>query len=150
MTFRVLFVVAVYYNLDINQIDIKTAFLYDLINQLIYIQIPKGSKSQAIEEMVCKLLKALYDFKQAPKLWYEKLSKFLLEKLGLQQINTNHNIFISSTRITGPIVSTFVDNIKIMGVKDSKIITNAKKGLTAAFEMADMGLISFYLKLKVT
>lgn len=42
MTFKVLFAITAYYNLDINQIDIKTAFLYGLINQLIYVQILKG------------------------------------------------------------------------------------------------------------
>lgn len=44
MAFRVLFAIAAYYNLNINQIDIKIAFLYDLINQLVYMQISKGSK----------------------------------------------------------------------------------------------------------
>lgn len=32
MTFQVFFAIATYYNLDINQIDIKTAFLYSFIN----------------------------------------------------------------------------------------------------------------------
>lgn len=41
MTFRALFAIAAYYDLDINQIDEKTAFLYKLIDQLVYIQISK-------------------------------------------------------------------------------------------------------------
>lgn len=61
MAFSVLFVIEAYYNLDINEMDIKTAFLYRMINQLVYIQISKGLKSSANKEMVCKLLKALYD-----------------------------------------------------------------------------------------
>ncbi len=35
MAFRVLFAIAEYYDLDINQMDVKTAFFYDLIDQLI-------------------------------------------------------------------------------------------------------------------
>ncbi len=57
---------------------------------------------------------------------------------------------MSPAGINGPIVSTFVDDIKIMGAKNSGVIDRVKQKLTAAFEMADMGLISFYLGLKVS
>ncbi len=83
MAFRVLFAIAAYYDLDINQKDIKTAFLYGLIDQLVYVQIFKGLENSTNRGKVCKLLKALYRLKQVPKLWYERLSKFLFEKLGL-------------------------------------------------------------------
>ena len=42
MAFRVLFAIAAYYDLDIDQMDVKTAFLYGIIDQLVYVQIPKG------------------------------------------------------------------------------------------------------------
>ena len=92
MVFRVLCAIAAYYDLDIDQMDVKTAFLYGLIDQLVYVQKPKGSESSANKGMVCKLLKAFYGLKQAPRLWYERLSKFLLKKLGLQRINADHSI----------------------------------------------------------
>lgn len=99
--------------------------------------------------MVCKLLKALYGLKQAPRLWYKRLSTFFLEKLGLRRINTDHSIFVLTAEINGPIASSFVDDIKIMGAKDSGVISRVKAELTAAFEMIDIGPISFYLGLKV-
>ena len=99
--------------------------------------------------MVCKLLKALYSLKQAPRLWYKWLSKSLLEKLGLHQIKADHSIFVTEVDIQGPIVSIFVDNIKIMGVKGSGFIERVKKELAVASDMVDMGPISFYLGLKV-
>lgn len=37
LVFRVQFAVVAYYDLDIDQMDIKIAFLYDLIDQLVYI-----------------------------------------------------------------------------------------------------------------
>lgn len=83
MAFRVLFTITAYYNLDIDYIDVKTAFLYNLIDQLIYVQISKGSEDRTNKGMVRKLLKAFYGLKQAPKLWYKRLSKFLFERLGL-------------------------------------------------------------------
>lgn len=95
MAFRVLFAIAAYYNLNIDQMDVKTAFLYGMIDQLVYVQNPKGSKNSINKGMVCKLLKALYCLKQAPRLWYERLSQFLLEKLDLKQINADHSIFVT-------------------------------------------------------
>lgn len=68
MTFRVLFVIAAYYNFEIDQIDVKTAFHYSLIDQLVYVQIPNGSEISANKNMICKLLKALYELKQALRL----------------------------------------------------------------------------------
>lgn len=148
MAFRVLFAIAAFYDLDIDQMDVKTAFLYGDIDQLLYVELPKGYYEDQ-EYMVCRLNKALYGLKQSPRLWYEQLSSFLLEKLGLSRINANHSIFITQYGLKGPVVSTFVDDIKIMGPKGSGVIERVKVELAAAFEMVDMGPISFYLCLKV-
>ena len=68
MAFRVLFAIAAYYDLDIDQMDVKTAFLYGLIDQLIYVEMPKGTETNATRDMICKLQKALYGLKQSPRL----------------------------------------------------------------------------------
>lgn len=51
--------------------------------------------------------------------------------------------------LNSPVVSTFVDEIKIMAPKESGIIQRIKAKLKAAFSMVNMGPISFYLGLKV-
>ena len=129
--------------------DVKTAFLYGLIDQLIYMEIPKGTETEATKNMVCKLLKAIYGLKQSPRLWYERFSAFLLEKLGLKRIHADHSIFVSGAGLKGPVLSVFVDDIKIMAPKDSGIIKRVEAELTAAFSMSDMGPISFYLGLRI-
>lgn len=63
MAFRTLFALAAFFNLDINQNDVKTAFFYCFIDQLIYMEVAKGTKTKATKNMVCKLLKALYGLK---------------------------------------------------------------------------------------
>lgn len=125
------------------------AFLYRLINQLVYVWISKSSEIVANKSMVCKLFKAFYTLKQALKLWYKWLWKFLLKKLDLHQINTNYSIFVIEIDIKGPIVSIFIDDIKIIGVQRSGIIKQVKKKLTTAFDIIDIGPISFYLSLKI-
>ncbi len=68
MVFRVNFVITAFLDLNINQIDIKTAFLYDFINQLVYVEIAKAIKLAVNYNIICKLLKALYGLKQSPYL----------------------------------------------------------------------------------
>lgn len=149
MGFRVLFGITAYYDLDINQMDVKTAFLYGLIDQLVYIQISKDSEDLTNKSKICKLFKALYRLKQAPMLWYKRLSKFLLEKLGFSQINADHSIFVTTAKIHWPIISTFVDDIKVMGVEKLGHNERIKHKLAAVVKMVDMGSNSFYLGLKV-
>ena len=113
MAFRTLFALAAFFDLDIDQMDVKTAFLYGLIDQLIYMEIPKGTETEATKNMFCKLLKAIYGLKQSPRLWYERFLAFLLKKLGLKRIHADHSIFVSGAGLKGPILSVFVDDIKI-------------------------------------
>lgn len=68
MAFKILFTIAIYYNLNINQINMKMGFFYRLINQLVYIQILKNYETIANKGIVFKLLKAFYGVKQALKL----------------------------------------------------------------------------------
>lgn len=44
MAFHIFFAVAIFFDVDINQIDVKIVFLYGLINYLIYVEISKESK----------------------------------------------------------------------------------------------------------
>ena len=65
MTFRVLFAVAAFLNLKIEQMNVKTAFLYGLIDSDIYVKYPTGCDNDGA---ICKLNKALYELKQSPRL----------------------------------------------------------------------------------
>ena len=62
---RFLLYLAVYLDLEIEQIDFKNAFLNLPIDTKIYIQQPTGFKKYKTK--VCKLKKAIYRLKQAPR-----------------------------------------------------------------------------------
>lgn len=61
----------------------------------------------------------------------------------------DHNIFVILLEINGPIINTFVNNVKVIGVKGSGYIKKVKIKHVVTFEMVDIGPISFYLGLKV-
>ena len=51
----------------LHQMDVKIAFLNGEIEEEIYIEQPKGFELHGKESHVCKLKKALYRLKQAPR-----------------------------------------------------------------------------------
>jgi hypothetical protein len=67
MSYKLLFALTAAYDLEIKQIDVKTAFLYGEIDADIYIEQPEGFCSKERPDQVYKLKKALYGLKQAPR-----------------------------------------------------------------------------------
>jgi hypothetical protein len=65
ISYKLLFALAVAYDLEIEQIDVKIVFLYGEIDADIYIEQPEGFCSKERPDQVCKLKKALYSLKQA-------------------------------------------------------------------------------------
>lgn len=127
---------------------VKIVFFYSFINELIYIKISKKMKTNINKNIMCKLLKALYSLKQSC-FQFKRLSTFFLKQLGFKQIYIDHSIFITNADFNRPIVSMFVNDIKIMSIKKNLFIKNVKKKLIIAFLMIKISLISFYLSFKV-
>ena len=66
-TIRLLIALATINNLVIHQMDVKTAFLNGDLEEEVYMRQPKGFVAKGQEQKVCKLIKSLYELKQAPK-----------------------------------------------------------------------------------
>lgn len=126
MAFRILFAISAFFDRDIDQIDVTTTFFYALIDQLVYVSIPKEIESVSNRDMICKLLKVLYSLKQSFRPWYERPSRFLLERLKSRRINADYNIFVISASLDRPVIRTFVNDIKIMALKRSGMIERVR------------------------
>ena len=59
--------------------NVKSAFLNGFISEEVYVAQPPGFENHEFPDHVFKLSKALYDLKQTPHAWYDRLSLFLLE-----------------------------------------------------------------------
>ena len=67
-------------NLELDQLDVKTAFLYDDLDEEIFMEQLEGFKMKGKENMVSKLNKILYGLKQAPGQWYKKFDSFMMSQ----------------------------------------------------------------------
>ena len=63
MSYKAIFAIAAARDWDIHQIDVKTAFLYDNIDEKIYVNQPLGHTDGTSK--ICKLRKAFYGLKQS-------------------------------------------------------------------------------------
>ena len=64
---RLLIAIAAIHNLMIHQMDVKTTFLNEDLEEEIYMDQPEGFTMPGNEYKVCKLLKFLYGLKKAPR-----------------------------------------------------------------------------------
>ena len=67
-------------NFKLFQMDVKSAFLNDFIQEEVYVEQSPDFEDFEKPNHVYKLQKALYGLKQAPKAWYERLSKIFMKK----------------------------------------------------------------------
>ena len=76
---RMLLAFACFEDFVLYQMNVKNAFLNSFINEEVYVEQPPNFQSFNFSYHVFKLKKILYDLKQTPRAWYERLNKFLLE-----------------------------------------------------------------------
>ena len=141
MSYKALFAIAAALDLEIHQMDVKTAFLYGKVDEEIYVEQPTGLEDGT--ERVCKLNKALYGLKQSPRIWYCTLSTFL-ERQGFESLTADCGVFVRGHVY----IAIYVDDLLIAGPEKTQIVEQ-KAALSKAFEMTDLGECHFYLGMEV-
>jgi len=85
-TFRYLISPAVREGLDLRLMDVVTAYLYGSLENDIYMKLPEGFNlpesynSYSRESYSIKLNKSLYGLKQSGRMWYNRLSEYLIKE----------------------------------------------------------------------
>ncbi|EKD00935.1 hypothetical protein A1Q2_04808 [Trichosporon asahii var. asahii CBS 8904] len=144
---RVLLALAAAHNLELHQMDVKTAFLYGELDEDVYMEPPEGCEVPS--KMLWKLRRSLYGLKQAPRAWYMKLHLTLLE-LSFRRAHSDHSIYVRTDAARGLIiVGVYVDDLTIVA-EQLATIDEFKQEMSARFEMKDLGELSFILGLQVT
>nr|GEW72265.1 hypothetical protein [Tanacetum cinerariifolium] len=94
----------------VYQIDMKSAFLYGIIDEEVYVMQPPGFQDLEFPARVYKVEKAMYGLHQAPRAWYGTLSKYLLTN-GFQRGTIDQTLFIRRQRGDFILVQVYVDDI---------------------------------------
>ena len=127
--------------------NVKSSFLNDILNEEVYVEQLKGFEDPHFHNHVYKLKKALYGLKQAPKVWYERLTTFLVEK-GYKRGGVDNTLFIKSFKLGITIAQIYVDDI-VFASTDNDKLTKFVEQMTNEFEMSMVGELNYFLGLQV-
>ena len=144
---RMLIAIASLNNMEIHQMDVKTAFLNGELDEEIYMEQPEGFVVQGQENKVCKLVKSLYGLKQAQKQWHEKFDHTMLSH-GFKINECEKCVYIKTFANSCVFVCLYVDDMLIMGTSKD-VIMSTKKLLSSIFDMKDLGLADVILGIQI-
>ena len=139
---RILTQIAIHNDLQLHQMDVKSAYLNAQIDCDIYVQQPKGFEKRGKngEDLVLKLNKSLYGLKQSGRNWNDTFNAYLTEHDLQRSVNEPCLYFNKAQNI---FLLIWVDDI-LIAAKPSDM-SYIKDLLEQKFKMKDLGPTSCFL-----
>ena len=113
---RLTVAIAANLNWNLKQLDIKAAYQDAKFDYEIYTNIPEGDNNYKRKNRHWLLKKALYELKQAGRMWFNEISKFL-KSTGYIQYKTDKCLFgkYNKNKKLISLLTLYVDDILITG-----------------------------------
>ena len=93
-TLRLLLGVVATKDLELERLDVKTAFLHGDLDEETYMSQPAGLTSTEEQgNLVCKRKKSLYGLKQVSRMWYQKFDTYI-RQLGYSRSDSDPCMYI--------------------------------------------------------
>jgi hypothetical protein len=150
ITFRYLIFMAANLNLKMQLMDVVTAYLYGSLDSEIHMRVPEGLKIPGLNQnrnmFSVRLQWSLYGLKQSGRMWFNRLSNFLLQR-GYINNDDCPCVFIKKSCDGFCIISVYVNDLNIIGM--TRDIEEAMAYLKTEFEMKDLGKTKFCLGLQL-
>jgi len=135
---RILLALVAQYELDRDQLNVKTAFFHGDLYEEFYMSQHIGFKTAGKENMICKLKKSLYGLKQSSKQWYKHFDSFIRDK---KYTRSDYDPCVNYNKLPNGeyiYLLLYVDDMLIAS-KSRATIDKLKKDLFFEFEMKDLG-----------
>ena len=96
-------------------------------------------------DVICKLLKFIYNLKQVSQVWVTILQEFLI-KHDFWKLKADYCVYTNNDFI----IFIYIDNFFIINKSsDFKILSNFKKKLNKQFKMIDFDLAKYYFDIEI-
>ncbi|GJV60337.1 retrotransposon protein, putative, ty1-copia subclass [Tanacetum coccineum] len=144
---RILIAIAAYYDYEIWQMDVKTAFLNGRLDEDIYMEQPEGYVNPKYPNRVCKLQRSIYGLKQASRQWNKRFDEEI-KKFGFTQNRDEPCVYRKASGSNVVFLILYVDDILIMGNNIPRL-KEVKDYLGKCFSMKDLGEAAYILGIKI-
>ena len=151
---RTVIALAAMEDLELEAVDISTAFLNGVIDKEVYMRIPDGFEVEGEprdgedpKRWVVRLLKGLYGIKQGPRLWALKLHS-VLSSIGFQRIDCDYSVYVYRRNDIKVFLPIHVDDL-LLASNSSAALKKVKADLAAIFAIHDQGPVTSILGIKV-
>ncbi|KAL8089981.1 hypothetical protein AgCh_039442 [Apium graveolens] len=132
---------------EVHHLEVKTTILNGEIEEEVSIAQPEGFVKEGEEHLVNRLHKTLYRLRQAPRVWYSKLNKYL-EEFGFSRYPLERAVYTKKIGDDILIIPVYVDDLLITRTSKA-VIKEFKAQMNQKFDMSDLGLLSHYLGIEV-
>jgi hypothetical protein len=102
-------------DMEIHQMDVKTAFLNGDLEEEIYMEQLEGFTQEG-EHVVCKLHKSLYGLKQSPRAWNQKLDVFL-KNIEFVKSDVDFSVYVAQVRNVKFFIVVYIDDSPYVNYK---------------------------------
>nr|GEW89396.1 putative zinc finger, CCHC-type [Tanacetum cinerariifolium] len=138
---RIVMALVAHFELELHQMEVKTAFLNGNLHEDVYMAQPQGFKPKGQEHLVCKLKKSIYGLKQASRQWYLKFNEVMKEHNFIKN-QVDHCVYLKMSGSNFIILVLYVDDI-VLASNNIDLLHESKHFLSKNFDMKDLGEISY-------
>ena len=146
-SFRIVMALVAHYDLELHQMDVKTAFLNGDLHENVYMRQPEGFVVKGKEQMGCRLRKSIYGLKQASRQWYLKFDE-VIKSYGFIENKKDNCIYVKIKVSSFIILVLYVDDI-LLASSDKNLLHETKGFLSSNFDMKDLGDASYVLGIEI-
>ena len=145
---RVLLAMVAHQDLELEQLDVKTAFLHGKLEDDIYMTQPEGFQVLGKEDYVCKLMRSLYGLKQSPRQWYKRFDSYMIQ-LGYNRSPYDCCVYHNKADDGSMIYLVLYVDDMLIAAKSKSDIQKLKDLLSAEFDMKDLGAAKKILGMEI-
>ncbi|POM62413.1 Integrase catalytic core protein [Phytophthora palmivora] len=128
------------YTMQCSVYDVKTAFLYGDLTEVIFMEQPPGFQESG-PEFVCRLMKSLYGPKQAPHIWNKTLHAKLVV-MGFARMELDFDLYaLKENDEVKMLLTGHVDDLILMG--PGEVCEATAASLRESFELTTTEIVRY-------
>ena len=126
------------YNLELQQIDVKGAYLNGKLDKDVYMRQPEGFIEPGKERLVCKLLKGVYGLKQSGRVWHHLL-KTKLKNIRFKAGEADMTVYFRCSQGGSiEIAGWYVDD-GLLATNSTQVMDKMVNDIRGSFDIQDLG-----------